>query len=205
MASVTRKRSFFIGLALTGFRPRIVSITKRAIWQANSTLPVWISVKNARRRVLADTGLPVCGLRMSWRMCSCGIPRVVKSLTRSQRIGPAAAGVHAHTRKQTRVERYPRRKSPSTEAKAGIGELQWVLEHAVEGDPRAGIHPQRGIAALVKYVMRRDVGAHRQVDGVDKEGELPVASLRRPHERSPVEMRQQLEDADVGIHFRRAL
>src|SRR5262244_3052235 len=67
MASVTRKRSFFIGLALTGFRPRIVSITKRAIWQANSTLPVWISVKNARRRVLADTGLPVCGLRMSWR------------------------------------------------------------------------------------------------------------------------------------------
>jgi len=64
-ASVRRKRSFFIGLALTGFRPRIVSITKRAIWQANSTLAVWISVKNARRRVLAYTGLPVCGLRMS--------------------------------------------------------------------------------------------------------------------------------------------
>src|SRR5262249_34115808 len=38
MANVTRKRSFFIGLALTGLRPRIVSITKRAIWQANSTL-----------------------------------------------------------------------------------------------------------------------------------------------------------------------
>ena len=60
MANVTRNRSFFIGLALTDLRPRIESITKQAIWQANSTLAVLISVANARSSVLIDTGLPVC-------------------------------------------------------------------------------------------------------------------------------------------------
>ena len=70
MASVRRNRSFFIGLALTGLRPRIVSMMKR------STLAAWISVANARSRVSIDPGLPVYGLRMSWRMYYCGIPRV---------------------------------------------------------------------------------------------------------------------------------
>jgi hypothetical protein len=84
MANVTRNRSSFIGLALTDLRPRIESIMKRAIWQANSTLAVLISVANARSSVLIDTGLPVCGLRMSRRMYSCGIPRVAKSVTRSR-------------------------------------------------------------------------------------------------------------------------
>src|SRR5215469_11954299 len=107
-----------------------------------------------------------------------------------QRIGPATAGVHAHTGKQTRVERYSRRKSPSAEPKAGIGKLQRVLDHAVESHPRAGIHPQRGIAALIKDVVRRDVGAHRQVDRVDEETELPVTGFCRPHERRPIEMGQ---------------
>src|SRR5215472_2540839 len=44
-----------------------------------------------------------------------------------QRIRPAAAGGHAHTGKQTRVERHPRRKSPGAKAEAGIGELQRVF------------------------------------------------------------------------------
>ena len=41
-----------------------------------ATLAAWISVANARSRVLIDTSLPVYGLRMSWRMYSCGFPRV---------------------------------------------------------------------------------------------------------------------------------
>jgi hypothetical protein len=85
-----------------------------------------------------------------------------------QRIGPPAAGCHAHTGKQTRVERHPRRKSPSTKAEAGIGELHRILEDAPERDPGARIRPQGGIAALKKDVAGRDVGAHRQVDGVDE-------------------------------------
>src|SRR6516164_6939735 len=44
-----------------------------------------------------------------------------------QRIGPAAAGVHARAGKQTRVEPYPRGKPPGTEAEAGVGELHRVF------------------------------------------------------------------------------
>src|SRR5262249_37332150 len=100
----------------------------------------------------------------------------------------AAAGAHTHTGKQARVERHSRRKSPSAEAEAGIGELHRVLEHTPERDPGALIRRQLGSTALKKDVMRGDVGAYRQVDGVDEEAELPVTSLERPHERGSVEM-----------------
>jgi hypothetical protein len=52
MANVARTRTFFIGSALTGLRPRIVSMMKRSTWSLSSTVAVWISLANARRRVL---------------------------------------------------------------------------------------------------------------------------------------------------------
>src|SRR5690242_13770399 len=94
-----------------------------------------------------------------------------------QRIGPAAAGGHAHTGKQTRVELHPRRKPPGTKAEAGIGKLHRVLEDAIERDPGARIRLQRGVTALKKDVARRDLGADRQVDGVSKKTQVAVASL----------------------------
>ena len=118
-----------------------------------------------------------------------------------QRVGPAAAGVHAHTGKQTRVELHPRRKSPSAKAKTGIGELHRVLEKAVESDPGAGIRLQRSVAAIKENVMRRNLGADRQVNGVREKAEGPVANLERPHERGPIEMRQEIDGADVGVHL----
>src|SRR4029077_1093073 len=118
-----------------------------------------------------------------------------------QRVGPGAAGVHAHTAKQTRVELHPRRKSPSTEAKTGIAELHRVLEKAVESDPGAGIRPQSSVAAIKENVMRRNLGADRQVDGVREKAEGPVANLERPHKRGPIEMRQEIDRADVGVHL----
>jgi hypothetical protein len=118
-----------------------------------------------------------------------------------QRIGPAAAGRHRHTRKQTRVERHPRRKSPSTKAKAGIRELYRVFEEAVERDSGALIRLQRGVATLKKDVVRRDFGAHGQVNGVGEKAEGAVADLERPHERRPLEMRKQIDGADIGIHL----
>src|SRR5215467_11229857 len=74
-----------------------------------------------------------------------------------QRIGPATAGVHRHTGKQTRVELHSRREPPSTEAKAAIGELHRVFEKAVERDSGALIRLQRGVAATIENVMRRDL------------------------------------------------
>src|SRR5262249_34084525 len=82
----------------------------------------------------------------------------VAVITRAdQRIGPAAAGVHAYTGKQTRGEGHPRRKSPGTEAKAGIGELHRVFEEAVERDPGAGIRLQLGITAILLTIEPQPV------------------------------------------------
>jgi hypothetical protein len=41
---------------------------------------------------------------------------------------------------------------------------------------------------LKKDVMRRDLGAYRQMDGVDEETEGPVTRVERSHERGPVEL-----------------
>src|SRR5215831_12365415 len=74
-----------------------------------------------------------------------------------QRVRPAAAGRHAHSGKQTGIERDTGGESPGAEPEASIGELYRVFEHAPERDPGALIGAQLGSTALVKYIVRGDV------------------------------------------------
>src|SRR6516225_2984014 len=94
-----------------------------------------------------------------------------------QRIGPAGAAADAYPRQQTGIEPQIGLEPPGAKPGADIGELHRVLEHAPEDDPRAHICVQLGVAALIKYVVGPDSGAHRQVDCVDQEAEGAVANL----------------------------
>src|SRR6516162_413563 len=118
-----------------------------------------------------------------------------------QRIGPASGAGDGYALEEPWVEAQVRREPPGTKSKAGIGVLHRVLEHAVESDPRAGIRRQLGGSALKKDVMGGDAGAHRQVEVAGEKPELPVANFCRTHERSPVEVSEEIDETDVGIHF----
>jgi hypothetical protein len=93
------------------------------------------------------------------------------------------------------LEENPKARKP----RPASAELHRVLEEAVERDAGALIHLQRGVAATIENVMRRDLGADRQVNGVGEKAEGAITGLERPHERRPIEMRQEIDGADVGI------
>src|SRR6516162_2018634 len=122
-----------------------------------------------------------------------------------QRIRPAGAALRGGPSEQAGSELHSGGEPPGAKTDAGIGELHRVLDHPVEGDPGARIRSQLGIAAPIKDVMGRDPRADRQMDGVHEKPDLSVANFPRSHERGPVEMRQKIVEAHIGVHFGAAL
>src|SRR4029077_10958920 len=60
------------------------------------------------------------------------------------------------------------------------------------------------VPALSDYILLSDIGAYRDVQYVAEEPERPLSDLERSHERDPVEMRQQIDGAHIGIDFGRS-